>query len=129
MALFQLLLFLSLASFQSSLAQFFMNENFTEVREECLTENSVTADEIHDGWKMHHNVSEKLLCFHKCLLEKKGLIDENGIIQKEKIPEVVTLKHNEKREEIFTCIGNIEKIETCENVLEVMHCFPRRRKD
>ncbi|EFA05677.1 odorant binding protein 05 [Tribolium castaneum] len=124
------LFFLAFIFLQSSWAYFFMSQKFAEVREECLSENSMTMDELHEGWKME-NLPESHLCFLKCLLEKREVIDENGVPQKEKIDEILTVKQlsDEKREEISTCITNVEKIENCETMSEIMRCFPKKRRD
>ncbi|CAH1380587.1 hypothetical protein MTP99_004561 [Tenebrio molitor] len=109
---------------------FLMSEKFADVREDCLKENSMTIDDLKSGWTLEE-IPEKNLCFHKCLMQKKEVIDENGDIQKDKISEFAIIPHldEDKRNEVIECILSAEKIENCQDVTKILNCFPRRKKD
>lgn len=107
-----------------------MSEKFADVREDCLKENSMTIDDLKSGWTLEE-IPEKNLCFHKCLMQKKEVIDENGDIQKDKISEFGMVPHldEERRNEVIECMQSAEKIENCQDVTKILNCFPRRKKD
>lgn len=75
-------------------------------------------------------IPEQHLCFWKCLMEKEGEIDADGVIQKEKIAEHLSIPQiaKEKQQEVQTCIENVEKIENCGKVVDVLKCFPFHNK-
>ncbi|RZC40057.1 PBP GOBP domain containing protein [Asbolus verrucosus] len=105
-----------------------MDENFAEAREECLKANSLTVEDLHSSWKSK-NISEQHLCFRKCIMQKKGLLDESGAIQEEKVGDILNIRFDEeKRNALVECITEIGKIETCQDMDKVSQCFSKVRK-
>ena len=100
-----------------------MDEKFAPLREQCLAENSMTIDDLTSGWHLE-DIPEKNLCFHKCLMQKMGLIDNEGVIQEDKVAEMVELADltDEEREKAVQCVKDIKKIEKCEDSHKIFAC-------
>ena len=78
--------------------------------------------------EMHSDeTSEKHGCFRKCMMVEQGLIDADGAIQSEKVSEMVE-KFNisdDKRQEVESCLNEVESVKDCKDSSKVYQCFPK----
>ncbi|CAH0556468.1 unnamed protein product [Brassicogethes aeneus] len=92
------------------------------VMEECLRETNTPWTSSQISTKV---ANQRLLCLHKCIYKKSGIIDDKGNFLINSIREEMTnstLNDNYK-EELFDCLELIEKITNCDDIRLINNCF------
>ncbi|XP_018563129.1 uncharacterized protein LOC108904898 isoform X2 [Anoplophora glabripennis] len=64
------------------------------------------------------------LCFFKCIMEEKGLLDSTGNIIQDELNNVPLPIPDDKKNEIKKCAAGAGKIESCEDIQKLLSCLP-----
>ncbi|XP_030757546.1 uncharacterized protein LOC115883334 [Sitophilus oryzae] len=87
--------------------------------EQCVHSSGVSAEDIKNLEKLttpNHNQN----CFAKCLVEKLGFITPSGDIDMDKVKKEDEL--HELSPELMKCLGEVGKIQGCDDMLKVFEC-------
>ncbi|XP_044763815.1 uncharacterized protein LOC123320532 [Coccinella septempunctata] len=116
-------------------------ENNHRIAKECLTKYTLTSETISEFHQNPEDPPKMMLCYMKCFLERKGLLDEQGNIN-------LDYKSNEDDEEEYSdesssseeyvaigqsaeddlsCLKHLEPIKTCSDMKRVLKCLPNVR--
>uniref|UniRef100_A0A6P7GEF6 Uncharacterized protein LOC114341340 isoform X1 n=1 Tax=Diabrotica virgifera virgifera TaxID=50390 RepID=A0A6P7GEF6_DIAVI len=97
-----------------------------EGMDECLKKSGATVEDILA--RPNKNTNE-IRCFRKCMLEKQGMIDGSGSIHKDLFdkayPKAAAHFDDATIATLKACIGSIEKISNCDDMVKVRECFKK----
>nr|WJJ63279.1 odorant binding protein 21 [Pachyrhinus yasumatsui] len=99
-----------------------------EVYEKCLQKVGSTIEQIKEPLTALRSssdgpVDKNVLCFIKCIMEDKGLLNSSGEIIINKVKERLASRLTESRmDEIVKCLEKIEKVVTCEDMKQILTC-------
>lgn len=101
-----------------------------EWREECLKETKVEQADAREALKSKiDDISENVLCFFKCIMEKRGILRSDGkiIVNAVDIKKFSHLgedleKEHSKMEE---CVKTVGSIVECGDIRKLAECAPK----
>lgn len=95
-----------------------------EHRDECLQDNSMSIEDLHD-YKDVDEIPETELCFYKCFFNKMDLIDNDGNVLADNFKHLPDVKDftDEVIEKAIDCFKKIDNIEDCEDMKKFETCF------
>nr|QUP79539.1 odorant binding protein 46 [Monochamus saltuarius] len=64
------------------------------------------------------------LCFFKCIMEEKGMLNSNGEVSPTAVDNPVVPIPEDKKEDIKQCMATAGKIESCEDMAKLFACVP-----
>uniref|UniRef100_A0A6P7H8Q9 Uncharacterized protein LOC114348661 n=1 Tax=Diabrotica virgifera virgifera TaxID=50390 RepID=A0A6P7H8Q9_DIAVI len=100
-------------------------EDIEETIEECVKSLDL-PDNYVENLKNQQLIDDKILCFSKCVMEKRGLIDGEGKLNVDNAEKDVDSdeKASQKNKEIAkNCMRQITTISSCEDTLKYDGCL------
>lgn len=98
---------------------------FAEWKDACLKEAKIDFESAKEGLKSEvKDISEDVLCFYKCIMEKRGVLNSDGKINEMDTKKTPHLDEKQKSE-VMECIKNVEPVVKCEDMRKLIECAPR----
>ncbi|ENN83164.1 hypothetical protein YQE_00475, partial [Dendroctonus ponderosae] len=99
----------------------FLGHPDPESSNECRTEVGLTSEERET--KKNGELTEKELCFIRCLGQKNGALSDAGVLHIETIKNDLR-DHLEDSEAVIACLKKVGTVTTCQHIKKVAKCYP-----
>nr|AHA33381.1 odorant-binding protein 3 [Batocera horsfieldi] len=69
--------------------------------------------------------SSEEMCFFKCIMEEKGMLDADGNVKPETVDSSQLHIPQDKVDDVKQCLKNAGKVEKCEDIAKLVECMPQ----
>ncbi|KAJ8916644.1 hypothetical protein NQ315_000289 [Exocentrus adspersus] len=69
----------------------------------------------------------EMLCFFKCIMEEKGILDSNGDLHPEAASTEFFPVEEETKQKVIECAAQAGKVESCEDIGKMLDCYIANR--
>lgn len=73
--------------------------------------------------KPSQDLSSEEMCFFKCVLEEKGVLDENGDVDLNMVDYERLHIPDDKKEDVKQCLRDAGKVQTCDDMGMLIECI------
>nr|AUF72989.1 odorant-binding protein [Anoplophora chinensis] len=90
--------------------------------QKCITSTGYTPTGPPEGTP--EEFTPEQLCFFKCIMEEKGLLDSTGNIIQDELNNVPLPIPDDKKDDIKKCAASAGKIVSCGDIQKFLSCLP-----